>query len=257
MLLKALIVDDEYPAREELRYHLQKYDNIQVVGEAANITEALTLINALDYDLVFLDINFPGMNGIDLGRELQKKEKSPKVVYVTAYEEYALDAFEVNAVAYVLKPIDGEKFDRTISRVIKLLGHSAAKDQSVESINHAKNPDDHHTHSLNKITAEINGKTFLVDIDEIYFAYNEDNYVFIKRDNDRLITKYTLTYLEEKLNNNNFFRASRGYLVNLHKVMEISPFFNGSYCLVMSDREHTNIQVSRRQSKELRKILDL
>jgi len=257
MQLKALIVDDEYPAREEIRYHLKKYDNIQVVGEATNITEALTLINALDYDLVFLDINFPGMNGIDLGRELQKKEKSPKVVYVTAYDEYALDAFEVNAVAYILKPIDEERFDRTINRILKIFDRLPAKNQGAEIVNHAKNPPDPHMHSLNKITAELNGKTFLVDIDEICFAYNEHNYVFIKRENDRLITKYTLTYLEEKLSNKNYFRASRGYLVNLNKVMEISPFFNGSYCLVMSDREHTNIQVSRRQSKELRKIFDL
>lgn len=256
-MLKALIVDDEYPAREEIRYHLKKYDNIQVVGEAANITEALTLINALDYDLVFLDINFPGANGIDLGRELQNKEKSPKVVYVTAYEEYALDAFEVNALAYVLKPIDEEKFDRTINRILKLFEHLPSKEPGGEIANHVPNPADPHPYPLNKITAELNGKTFLVDIDEICFAYNEHNYVFVKRENDKLITKYTLSYLEEKLSKKNFFRAGRGYLVNLNKVMEISPFFNGSYCLVMSDREHSNIRVSRRQSQELRKILDL
>ena len=115
--LRALIVDDEYPAREEIRYHLSGYKDISVVGEAASTDEAFALITALDYELIFLDINFPVKDGIELGHEITSLPNAPKIIYITAYEEYAVKAFDVNAIDYILKPVDPEKFRRAINRV--------------------------------------------------------------------------------------------------------------------------------------------
>lgn len=269
MELRALIVDDEYPAREEIRYHLKKYHNINVVGEAASVSEALALINALEYDLVFLDINFPIKNGIELGMEMQNMENPPFIIYITAYEEYALKAFDVNAIDYILKPIDEEKFDRAIKRVLK------AYKKKMDEKNDFDNEDNDEiefekridvepnekqlsgSNAIKKISAELNGKIYLLDVDEVYYAYVENNYVFIKRYDDKLITKYTLLSLEDKLENMNFFRTNRSHLVNLNKVKQISTFFKGKCNLVMSDKENSNISVSRRQAQELRRIFDL
>ena len=106
MKLKALIIDDEYPARQELRFVLSSFDNIEIVGEATNALEALALIKALDYQVLFLDISMPGMSGLELGAAIQELPKRPYIIFVTAYDEYAFSAFEVNAVDYILKPVE-------------------------------------------------------------------------------------------------------------------------------------------------------
>lgn len=260
MELKALIVDDEYPAREEIRYHLKRYDNIHIVGEAATISEALALINALEYDLVFFDISFPVKNGIELGMEIQHMDNCPFIIYITAYEEYAVKAFDVNAIDYILKPIDEEKFHRAINRVFKAHNNKINGKNyfDYKVLDEEKNKKQ--TFSLNpikKLSAELNGKIYLADLDEVYYAYVDNNYVFLKRYDDKLITKYTLTALEDKLRDMNFFRANRSHLINLNKVKEITTFFKGKCNLVMNDKENSNIPVSRRQVKELRRIFDL
>ncbi|HHX51453.1 MAG TPA: response regulator, partial [Clostridia bacterium] len=119
MPLKALIVDDEYPARKELRYLLEKYPEIQIVGEAANAHEALELIDALDYSILFLDIDMPGFSGLELTRRIKEMAKSPYVIFVTAHEQFALEAFSVDAVDYLLKPIDPSHLDRAIGKILK------------------------------------------------------------------------------------------------------------------------------------------
>jgi len=261
MKIRALIVDDEYPAREEIRYQLKNYSNIEVIGEAASVSEAITLISALEYDLVFLDINFPVKNGIDLGKEILEMECEPIIIYVTAYQEYALQAFKVNALDYLLKPIDPKEFDKAINRVIRTV---KIKTQSTRSYLNSSNEglkvsnyqNNDQSNIVKKISAELNGKIQLVDIEQIYYAYVENNYVYIKRDKDTLITKYTLASLEEKLSNQNFFRVNRSHLVNLNKTKQILPFFKGSCYLIMSDKENSEVPVSRRQAKELKKIFD-
>lgn len=115
--LKVLIVDDEYPARKELRFHLEKCENLQIVGEATNVREATELIKALDYTILFLDVNMPGSSGLDLGKTLQEQENSPFIIFVTAHEEFALDAFKVDAVDYILKPIDSQRLDKALKKL--------------------------------------------------------------------------------------------------------------------------------------------
>ena len=250
MELRALIVDDEYPAREEVRYQLEQYDNIRIVGEAATVDEALSLIKALAYELVFLDINFPSSNGIELGLEIKKLPNPPQIIYLTAYDEYAVKAFDVNAIDYILKPIDPEKFRRAIERVEHALEVNCRISADVPLASAVSS-------AVTRISAEKNGNIKLLDLDEIYFAYSEDSYIFIKTFDNVMITRYTMVGLEEKLAEKNFFRAHRCYLINLDKIKEISPMFKGACMLIMSDKGNSQIQVSRRKAVELKEIFDL
>ena len=126
MKLKALIVDDEYPARQELRFALSGFDNIEIVGEATNAQEALALVKALDYHVLFVDISMPGMSGLELGAAIQELSRQPHIIFVTAYDEYAVRAFEVNAVDYLLKPVEPGRLKKAIDKVVKAYQESAA-----------------------------------------------------------------------------------------------------------------------------------
>jgi len=270
MKLKALIVDDEYPARKELRFLLNKFDNIEVVGEATNAQEALTLIKALDYSILFLDIEMPGMNGLEVGAKVQEMPNPPHVVFVTAYDEYAVRAFEVNAVDYILKPFDEKRLTQTINKIIKITQQQ--QQQQATSAAAGTIPGEQHSilpegmspggqkpqHiKIDRIPAEKQGKTILVNESDIIFAFTEQDYVYIKTINDKLFTRFTLKELESRLNPAIFFRTHRCYLVNLHKVKEIIPFFNGTYTLIVEDNDKSEVPVSRAQAKKLRKILGM
>ncbi|MBO8125995.1 MAG: response regulator transcription factor [Firmicutes bacterium] len=243
MTLRALILDDEYPARAELRYLLSKAKvEVEVVGEASHAEEALKLMKALDYSLVFLDIELPGLDGIALAEEIRKLKKPPQIIFVTAYEQYALKAFDVNAVDYLLKPVNEERLNQALARVAKTV---------------QPQPE---VASLPKLVAEKTGKTVLVNPADVVFAFVEDGTVYLKGTKEVLATKYTLKELEDKLaafGTPVFFRAHRGYLVNLEKVKEIVSYFHGAYSLIVEDDSNTEIPVSRGQSKRLRELLNL
>lgn len=264
MKLKALIIDDEYPARQELRYALANFDSIEIVGEAANAQEALALVKALDYQVLFLDISMPGMSGLELGATIQELPNRPYIIFVTAYDEYALSAFDVNAIDYILKPIEQNRLKKAIDKVIKLTKESkAASEESPQAHEgQAERAEDtrfeHKDRGLikiDRIPAEIQGKTILVSESDIFYAYTEQDNIYIKTFNEKLFTRFTLKELEARLNPQVFFRTHRCYLVNLNKVREIVPFFNGTYNLVVEDKERSEVPVSRAQAKKLRRIL--
>lgn len=265
MKLKALIVDDEYPARQELRFALSNFDNIEIVGEAANAQEAMALIKALDYQVLFLDISMPGMTGLELGAAIQELPRQPHIIFVTAYDEYAVQAFEVNAVDYLLKPVEHGRLKKAIDKVVKitqegLTGAEAAAGSSdiiapEGDLRVSGAPPGQGQIKIDRIPAEKQGKTVLVAESDIFFAFTEQDYIYIKTFADKLFTRFTLKELEARLNPSVFFRTHRCYLVNLHKVREIVPFFNGTYNLVVEDKENSEVPVSRAQAKKLRKIL--
>ncbi|MDN5347113.1 MAG: two-component system, LytTR family, response regulator LytT [Clostridia bacterium] len=251
MKLKALIVDDEYPARQELRFMLQPFKEVEVVGEATNAKEALSLINALDYSLLFLDINMPGMNGLELSAALQQRPNPPYVIFVTAYEEYALKAFEVNAVDYLLKPFDEKRLRQALNKVMRLV--EQGKKPPVEVQSKPRGNDSH----LNRIPVEKDGKTILLDQNDLYYACTQDDGVYLKTFQESYMTRFTLKELEVRLDMRTFFRAHRCYIVNLTKVKEIVPFFNGTYTLILSDKQHSEVPVSRSQAKKLKALLGI
>ncbi|WP_027364174.1 LytR/AlgR family response regulator transcription factor [Desulfotruncus alcoholivorax] len=257
MKLKALIVDDEYPARQELRFLLNNFNNIEIVGEAANAQEALALIKALDYQILFLDISMPGMTGLELGAAIQELPQQPHVIFITAYDEYAVQAFEVNAVDYLLKPVEPGRLKKAIDKVVKASHENSGNnvEKAVSDTDKTKVKIDPSQIRIDRIPAEKQGKTVLVAESDIFYAFTEQDYIYIKTFNDKLFTRFTLKELEARLNPQVFFRTHRCYLVNLHKVREIVPFFNGTYNLVVEDKENSEVPVSRAQAKKLRKIL--
>jgi len=256
-------VDDEYPARQELRYALSGFGNVEIVGEATNAQEAMALIRALDYQVLFLDISMPGMNGLDLGAAIQELPRRPYIIFVTAYDEYAVSAFEVNAVDYILKPVEPKRLKKALDKVIKLTqeGAPAAKvlitgqEGPAVRIGDANGQAPQSQIKIDRIPAEKQGKTILVTGSDIFYAFTEKDYVYLKTYSDKLFTRFTLKELEARLNPQVFFRTHRCYLVNLHKVREIVPFFNGTYNLIVEDKERSEVPVSRAQAKKLRKIL--
>lgn len=264
MILKALIVDDEYPARQELRYLLEQFKNIEIVGEAAGAAEALQLIAALEYDILFLDINLPGLpglNGLGIAAALSNLSKAPYVIFITAYENYAVDAFSVNAVDYILKPIEKSRLKKAIDKVTERIEELQAKNITKKKGEHEGHihpvpPDTPEIELMNsRIVAESGEKTILLDMKDIFFAYTEGEKVFIKTFGEKMSTRFTLKELEMRLNHKSFFRTHRSYIVNLDKVKEILPFFKGTYILVLEDKERSEIPVSRNHARMLRKIL--
>ncbi|MCL6477718.1 MAG: response regulator [Peptococcaceae bacterium] len=260
MKLKALIVDDEYPARQELRFALSSFENIEIVGEATNAQEALALIKALDYQVLFLDISMPGMSGLELGSAIQELPRQPHVIFITAYDEYAVQAFEVNAVDYLLKPVEPSRLKKAIDKVLRITQEVSAPESSAayqepQEAETRPAPAQQGQIKIDRIPAEKQGKTVLVAESDIFYAFTEQDYIYIKTFADKLFTRFTLKELEARLNPSIFFRTHRCYLVNLHKVKEIVPFFNGTYNLVVEDKENSEVPVSRAQAKKLRRIL--
>jgi two-component system LytT family response regulator len=255
LVLRTLLVDDESQARKELRFLLQPFDDIQVIGEAANALEALELINNLNYAIIFLNIDMPGLNGIDLARQLQEKDDSPSVIFTTAHEEYACAAFQVNALDYLLKPIAGKRLGQAITKVRKFRGIPAPVRTNSKT---AKNKTtDLTSKPLEVVPVEVRGKTILLRHDEIVYIYTDKDNVYVKTHKESYLTRFTLRDLELRFNSNNFFRSHRCYLVNMQRMRELIPYFNGTYAVVVDDHERSEIPVSRTQSRKLKNILGL
>jgi two-component system LytT family response regulator len=232
-----------------MRFILGKFPEIEVVGEAANAQEALALIKALDYSVLFLDVSMPGMDGLELGAAIRELEDPPYVVFVTAYDEYALKAFEVDAIDYVLKPIDEARLRMAINKVIRATQEAAPGAGVATTTKPAP------AIRIDRIPAEQDGKTILVSESDIVYAFIEKDAVYLQTYDEKLLTRFTLKELESRLDPNVFFRAHRCCLVNLRKVDEIIPFFNGTYILVVHDRQRSEVPLSRAQAKKLRQIL--
>lgn len=255
-MLKALIVDDEYPARQELRYLLDQFDNVEVVGEAAGATEAMKLLEALEYDIIFLDINLPGMNGMEFTEKIQTRRRRPHIIFITAYENYAIDAFKVNATDYILKPIEITRLKQAIDKVEVLKSVERIKEQQEpESTGELKGREDYTLeHSLERVMAEEFGRIIIVDVNDICYIYTEGDKVFIKTETEKLLTRYTLKIMEERLDPKVFYRTHRSFIVNIKKVKELQPFFNGTYNMIMNDKEKSQVPVSRNNAQRLKKM---
>jgi len=274
--LRALLVDDESPARKELRFLLQDYSDLQIVGEATNAIEALELINNVDYSVVFLDIDMPGLKGIDLARQLKEKENAPAIIFITAHEEFAVDAFCVNALDYLLKPINPKRLDQALKKVFKRSAASSPQaapplepspDPTADTMsiptndminaNTSNGSNGSPPRPLEVIPVEQRGKTLLLRPEEIIYIYTDKDNVFAKTQKESYLTRYTLKDLEARLSPSLFFRSHRCYLVNIKRMRELIPYFNGTYTVVVDDQERSEIPVSRSQSRKLKEILGI
>ncbi len=247
MLIKAIIADDEIPAQDELCYLLKETGGVEIVGQAQNAEEILQLAKTVDYNTLFLDIQMPGLNGIDAAARLQEiSDYSPCIVFVTAYDEYAVRAFKVNAVDYILKPIDLSKLNKTLGKI-----KNQIKMNKIETGDKSENE------VLKRVVVKRDNRLVLVNVEDIYFVCAEDGDVFLTTYDEKFLVPATLKEMEKKLPSQMFFRTHRGCLVNMNHVKEISPFFSGTYIMYLNDRAGSEIQVSRKQTKKLKQLLSI
>jgi len=245
-MLRALIVDDEAPARSELRYLLEVAGDVEVVGEAPNAREALELIEALGYDVVLLDIEMPGLSGLDVVESMKKLRNCPAVIFVSAYSEHAVKAFELEAVDYLLKPVTADRLRDAIGKV-----------KGGQRSRITRPADGERKVNINRIPVEKAGKKILLPIEDIVYISSKDDYSYIHTADARFISSTPLRILEERLVDNVFYRVHRRYLVNLNMVLEITPMYGGTFTLTVKDNDKTQIPVSRRRSAGLKSTLGL
>ncbi|MCW3086593.1 MAG: DNA-binding response regulator [Bacteroidetes bacterium] len=240
--MKALLIDDERLARQELRSLLSAYSEIQIVGEANNAETAIENIKLLKPDVIFLDIQMPGKNGFEL---LEEISGLPEVVFVTAYDEYAIRAFEINALDYLLKPVQSNRLAETVKKILnKDVTSSAEAKEQTQPLN-----------DNDQVFVKDGEKCWFVKLSEIRLFESEGNYVRVHFEKNRPLILRSLNNLDERLNNRTFFRASRKHIINLKWVESIENWFNGG--LMVKLRGGEQVEISRRQAAKLKDMMSL
>ena len=250
--LRSLLIDDEPNARMRLRRLLNDEEHVEVVGEAKDGLEAVAEIQRLSPDLVFLDVQMPGLDGFETLKALPAEVTLPLIIFVTGFHEHAMAAFDANAIAYLLKPIEPERLREMVERAWRL--HHFADDRV-----RATNQIHHFTASVprnfRQIVARKLDRFLLLDPDEVLYFYMDHGIVRARTSDDTVWVNYQLGDLEQGLSEFNFFRAHRASLVNLRRVKEIRPAARSAFMLIMDDSANTQIEVSERQARALRSII--
>jgi DNA-binding LytR/AlgR family response regulator len=257
MKISALIVDDEQLARDELAYLLKSLPDVEVVGQGRNGVEAVNLIRELNPDLVFLDVQMPGLDGLAVVKKLiDRKAKMPYVIFATAYDHYAVQAFDVNAIDYLLKPIAKGRLEKAISKVRRELESSGPISQKLDRL--VQLVETRRSAHRAKLLVKAGGRHVLVNADDVIYASIEDGVItVVARDLEGETNFRTIEELQANLDPNTFWRAHRSYLVNINRIREVVPWFKSSYQLKMDDRKQTEIPVSRAQTRKLRELFNL
>lgn len=245
--MRALIVDDERLARKELINLLSNVENVEVVGEAINVDDAKEKISQLNPDVVFLDIQMPEKSGFDLLEEL---DHVPNVIFTTAYDEYALKAFQVNALDYLLKPIEQERLSEALNRLQK----KASDGHKVENNSSTNIPSQ--KLSLNdQVFVKDGERCWFVKLADVKLFESDGNYIKVYFENNKPMIHKSLNALDERLDEKSFFRASRKHIINLSWVDSIEPWFNGGLVVILKSGER--IEVSRRQASRFKDMMSL
>ena len=238
-----MIVDDEAPARSELRFLLEQTGKIGSITEASSVRSAIEMLMGTRVDVVFLDISMPGASGLQLAEALYTLKNPPAIVFVTAYSDHAVEAFDVDAVDYLMKPVEEARLDRAIEKVI-----ARAKPVPVEPVAKPTN--------IERIPVEKGGRKVLIPVDQIRFIMAKDDYSCIFTEDDRYLSTTSLAQFESKLGEFGFFRVHRRYIVNLVNVEDVETVPSGAIQLGVSGVDE-RIPVSRRRVVPLKKALNL
>ena len=257
--LQVVVVDDEQLARDELCYQLDQLDDIEVIAQAGNGVEALTAIERFSPDLVFIDVQMPGLNGFEVARRLLQAEKAPLLVFVTAFDQYAIEAFEVNALDYLLKPVEAPRLEQAVERARKrLAGHRPAAEPVNDQLERIVKMMADRQARREQVAIRVGERFMLVQSEEIIYASLADESINIVTGQVTGTSNYrTLDDLQARLDPEVFWRVHRSHLVNINKIKEIVPWFSRNYILRMKDGKGTEIPVSRSQTKRLRDYLKL
>lgn len=244
--MRTLIVDDERLARNELKRLLEPYTKIEIVGEAANAEEALVMIDELQPELLFLDIQMPGKNGFELLSSIEGK--SPEVIFTTAYDEYAIKAFEYNALDYLLKPIDTERLKETIHRIEENQAMPEISTSNHERVEKILGEND-------QVFVKDGEKCWFVKLGKIRLFESMGNYVRLHFDDQKPLVLKSLNNLEERLDSGTYFRANRKHIINLHWIEKIEPWFSGGLLVTLQGGD--KIEISRRQAIRFKELMSL
>jgi len=242
---KVLIVDDERLARVELRKLLAEFPEIEIIGEASNAQEAKQKIEELDPDLIFLDIQMPGKSGFDLLAEL---EPSPQVIFTTAYNEYALKAFEVNALDYLLKPVDPKRLTDAIHKL-------SVQDEKLRITRSENILNNNVLYEHDQVFVKDGERCWFVKLSEIRLFESVGNYAKVHFSTNKPLILKSLNALEERLDIKVFFRANRKYIVNMRMIEKVEPYFNGGLMLEIKGGE--KLEISRRQAVKFKELMSL
>ena len=274
--LRTFLVDDEQLARDELGFLLGQVEGVEVIGQAGNGVEALAAINRLAPDLVFLDVQMPGLNGFEVARRMLDADASAHIIFVTAYDQHAIEAFEVNAVDYLLKPVDPARLEVALQRArrritLDRLSNDGISNEGVGSKRITDSPgvnNDQLEQIIQLVTErrsrrerlalKVGERFMLVQSEDIIFASLIDDSISVVTSQHAGTSNYrTLDELQERLDPSVFWRVHRSHLVNINKIREIVPWFSRNYILKMKDEKATEIPVSRTQTRRLREYLKL
>ena len=240
LMLRAMVVDDEEPARSELRYLLEETGRVDTIVEATSAREAVERLMENRVDGMFLGVSMPKTSGMRLAEALHKLKNPPAIVFVTAYSEYAVEAFGVDAVDYLMKPVETDRLNQALDKVQSHVKPQATPHSTVE-----------------RIPVEKGGRKVLVPVDQIRYIEAKDDYSCIYTDNDRFLSTISLAKLETKLAPHGFFRVHRGYIVNLAFVEDVEVVSGGILQLGINGIEGKKISVSRRRVVALKRALGL
>jgi two-component system response regulator LytT len=259
MPINTIIVDDEKPAREELAFLLKAFPEIHLLAQGKNGLDAVNLIKEHNPDLVFLDVQMPGLDGFGVLQKLvERKLKVPHVVFATAFDHYAVQAFDVNAVDYVLKPFDKARLSKAIQKVKREIESETSPTERLEQLVSQLTVPKSNPSQPAKVLVRSQQRMLLVDSSDLIFASIEGGLIsVVAKDVEGSSNYRTLEELHAALDNDSFWRPHRSYLVNIHHIKEVVPWFKSSFMLKMNDKKQSEIPVSRQQTRRLRELFKL
>lgn len=246
--IKIVIVEDEQISNDELKYIVSKDKRFKVAGQAYDGINALNVIENEEPQIVFMDINIPGRSGVELAEKIKNILPDTILIFLTAYDSYAIKAFELKIYDYILKPYDEKRIMESLNCALSAI-NSKNENNIIDILDKFEQ-----TKTLKKIPCENSGRIILIDVRKISFCYSEGEKNYVKTDKESYYTTKTLQELAEKTS---FFRCHRSYIVNLEKVKEVYPWFNGTYKLIVDNIDSDEIPVSRSHVKEIKMILGL
>ncbi|MCF8381617.1 MAG: LytTR family transcriptional regulator DNA-binding domain-containing protein [Bacteroidales bacterium] len=247
-MIKVLIIDDEENAREIILEYLENYHDVEVAGEFADGFTALKAINELKPDLIFLDIQMPKLTGFEM---LELMEDPPLVVFATAYDDFAIKAFELNAIDYLLKPFSLERFQETMSKAKARLNEKGSKSGIDDLMVHLDNKSE----TLNRIVVKTRSDIKIIAVEKIIYFEAQDDYVMIHLADAKFLKKKTMSFYEKNLPANTFVRVHRSYIVKIDQIKRIEPYEKSSQVLILNDDR--KIPLSRQGLSNLKKIMDI
>lgn len=246
--LKTIIIDDEKLARDIISRYATEFNEIEIIDECSNGFDGIKAINEKRPDLIFLDIQMPKLNGFEM-LELIDNDKAPAIIFTTAFDQYALKAFDVNAIDYLLKPFSEERFAEAVKKVL-----SSNRSTNEEKISNLRTHIDDEIEFIDRVVVKQNQKINIIPIGKVTYFEAQDDYVMIFTNDGKFLKQKTMKYFEDHLDPKNFIRIHRSYIVNISSVKEIELFDKDSYKAILKDG--TKLSVSRNGYAKLREIFE-